>query len=402
MVKPGTARVGYWRLVAAGEPFRLLFPFGLAIGVFGVMLWPAFFAGWLEVYPSAAHAGIMIQGFLTCFVFGFLGTALPRLLDVPRITLFESSALAVTVILVTCLHATGQAVAADALFLLVLLGFLAELLLRIPFRRDVPPPGFVLVAMGLFSALTGATILFFASVISPSMRPPILLLGRLLMNQGYLLLPIMGIGAFLLPRFFGVPNRQSFPESLSVPPGWKPRALFAAACGFGVLVSFVLEAMEYSRAGYLLRALAILIYFVREVPFHQAGFGHGALAFGLRIALISIPLGYLLMAIWPEYRATFIHVVFVTGYSLLTLTVASRVVLGHSGQSHLFKAWLPSLLTMTALVSLAMLTRVSADWMGDRRSSHLAYAAAVWAIGALIWGFLILPAVRQGDEGETQ
>ncbi len=397
MVKSESAQAGYWRLVAAGEPFRLLFPVGLGIGVFGVMLWPAYFAGWLQFYPSAAHAGIMIQGFLTCFVFGFLGTALPRLLDVPRITLFEASALAGTLLLVTFLHATGQAAAADALFLLVLLGFLAELLMRIPFRQDTPPPGFVLVAMGLLSGLAGAAILFFASIISASARPPILMLGKLLLNQGYLLLPIMGIGAFLLPRFFGLPNRQSFPESLSPPPGWKPRALFAAACGSGVLFSFVLETMEYSRSGSLLRALAILVYFAREVPFHRAGIGHGAMAFGLRIALVSVPSGYFLMAIWPEYRATLIHVVFVTGFSLLAFIVASRVVLGHSGQSHLFKARLPSLLIMTALVTLAMLTRVSADWLGERRSSHLVYAAAVWVVGALIWGILILPFVRQTD-----
>lgn len=402
MMRSGSANTGYWELVAAGEPFRLMFPVGLGMGLFGVMLWPAYFAGWLENYPSAAHSGIMIQGFLTCFVFGFLGTALPRLLDVPRVTLNETFALAATVLIVVCLHAAGQTPTANALFFVVLLGFLAELLLRIPFRRDTPPPGFVLVAMGLFSALTGALTIFFVPVISASIQPPVLMLGKLFLNQGYLLLPIMGVGAFLLPRFFGLQNRQSFPESLSVPPGWKPRALFAAACGSGVLVSFVLEATGYSRTGFLLRALAILVYFAREVPFHRAGIGHGALAFGLRIALVSIPLGYFLMAIWPEYRDTFIHVVFVTGYSLLTLIVATRVVLGHSGQSHLFKAWLPSLLTMTALVSLAMLTRISADWLGERRSSHLVYAAAVWAVGALIWGILILPSVRQADREQSE
>jgi len=402
MVKPDAARPGYWSLVAAGEPFRLFFPVGLAAGVFGVMLWPAYYGGLLENYPATAHAGIMIQGFLTSYVFGFLGTALPRLLGVPRIALFESLTLAGLILLVTCLHATGQTVAADALFFLVLLGFLAELLLRIPFRRDTPPPSFLLVGMGLLSALTGAAILFTATIVSASVRPSILMLGKLLLDEGYLLLPIMGIGAFLLPRFFGLPNRQNFPESQLVPPGWKPRALFAAVCGVCVTVSFFLEAMGYHRMGCILRAAAILIYFLREIPFHRAGLGHGALALGLRIALVSIPSGYFLMAIWPENRATFIHVVFVTGYSLLTFIVASRVVLGHSGQSHLFKAWIPSLLVMTALVTLAMLTRVSADWLGERRSSHLAYAAVVWAIGAAIWGILILPSVRQADRQDTQ
>ncbi|MEI8310576.1 MAG: hypothetical protein WCH98_07465 [Verrucomicrobiota bacterium] len=33
---------GYWRLVAAGEPFRLLIPTGALIGLIGVMTWPLY------------------------------------------------------------------------------------------------------------------------------------------------------------------------------------------------------------------------------------------------------------------------------------------------------------------------------------------------------------------------
>ena len=33
---------GYIQLIAAGEPYRLLFPIGALIGIFGVMMWPLF------------------------------------------------------------------------------------------------------------------------------------------------------------------------------------------------------------------------------------------------------------------------------------------------------------------------------------------------------------------------
>jgi len=89
---------------------------------------------------------------------------------------------------------------------------------------------------------------------------------------------------------------------------------------------------------------------------------------------------------------------FISGFSLLVFIVASRVVLGHSGQSEKFRATLWSVLILTALVTLAMLTRVSADWMPAIQLSHYAYAAVAWAAGVLVWMIFILPGVRRKDE----
>ena len=162
--------------------------------------------------------------------------------------------------------------------------------------------------------------------------------------------------------------------------------------------SFILEAAGYPRAGCGLRAAALAGYFFREVPFHRARFGGGSLALGLRISLVSIPLGYVLMACWPGHSLALLHVVFITGFSLLTLTVASHVVLGHSGQSSKFPATIWPLLFVYALGSLAMLSRVSADWMPTGQMGHYAYAALAWGAGAALWGFWILPALKTAGE----
>jgi len=156
----------------------------------------------------------------------------------------------------------------------------------------------------------------------------------------------------------------------------------------------VLEAEGCLRWGYGSRAAAILLYCYREVPVHQAGFGGGTLALNIRIALISIPCGYVLMVCWPARAISFLHIVFITGFSLITLTVATRVILGHSGQSNLFRVSIRSLLFMASFVTVAMFTRVSADWMPALRMSHYAYAALVWIVGVIIWAVLILPGVR--------
>src|SRR5690606_37394351 len=126
----------------------------------------------------------------------------------------------VALISVTFAHSAGHAAWGDQLFLLTLAIFLFALGSRFLLRKDTPPPGFVLVGLGLLSALVGAAILSIGQVSSNFVSPAVAGFRKLLLYQGYLLLPSMGIGAFLLPRFFDLPNRQSFPESLALPPGW--------------------------------------------------------------------------------------------------------------------------------------------------------------------------------------
>jgi len=75
-------RPSFFSLCSA-EPFRIYFPLATLLGISGVSLWPLFFSGLHNFYPGPMHARLMIEGFLAGFVFGFLGTALPRLLSAP-------------------------------------------------------------------------------------------------------------------------------------------------------------------------------------------------------------------------------------------------------------------------------------------------------------------------------
>jgi len=394
---PGVSRPGYWKLVAAGEPYRLLFAVGACLGVFGVFLWPAYVWGLIDWYPGQIHARIMIEGFLSCFVIGFLGTAFPRLLGVRRFSMEESLSWTVALLAACGFHLAGNTLWGDYLFTLSFALLLGGLLARFRGRRDTPPPGFVLVLMGLLSAILGGAGQVAAQLWPEGIAPGLAAFSKLLLYQGFLLLPVMGIGAFLIPRFFGLPNRQDFPESRTLPPGWIWRAVLAACCGLLVVGSFALEAAGDVRLGLMARAFAIVLYFYQEVPVHRTRFNQGALALAMRLSLYSIPLGYALMAIWPDRQATFIHVVFISGFSLLTFTVASRVILGHSGRSPLFGKHLGSVYALAGLLALAMVTRVSADWLPHIRDSHLGYAAGAWLIGVLIWAARFLPCLRDED-----
>jgi len=388
---------GYISLIAAGEPFRLLFPIGTAIGILGVMMWPLYAWKITATYPGVAHSRIMMEGFLTCFVVGFLGTALPRLLGVPRIMLGETLGFAIALVSIAWLQFSGRTLWGDELFFFTLAWLVIVLVARTFLRKDTPPPAFLLVGMGILSALAGAAIQALAQIAPTSLSDTAGQFGRLLLNQGYILLPVMGIGAFIMPRFFDLPNRQSFPESPGLPPGWKSSAAFAFLCGAGVVASFYIEAVGGPRWGCALRASAVMLYFFREVPVYQAGFSGGTLALGLRVSLFAIPAGFILMAFSPSRIITFVHIVYITGFSLLTFIIASRVVLGHSGQSEKFKASLKPVLLMMALVTLAMLSRVTAGLMPAMAISHYAYAAVAWIAGVLVWAFTILPGIRTAD-----
>lgn len=361
----------------------------------GVALWPLFAWHKITIYPGLIHPRVMIEGFLTCFICGFLGTALPRLLDVTRFRLWETLLLAAGLVATTVFHLLGKTIAGDMSFLFTLTFLVGFLAVRFPSRKDNPPPAFVLVALGLTSGVAGTALQILLQTRS-TLPVWAATLGKLLLNQGFILLPIMGIGAFLLPRFFNLPTKQNFPESTSLPPGWGKRAVFALGAGLVVISGFFLEAFGQTRWGAALRFLAVLLFFYKEVPTHLAK-GGGSLSFALRVSLFSIPTGYLLIALRPERTFSFLHVLFITGFSLLTLTVASRVILGHSGQSSKFKLRLKSILALFWLLVLAMFTRVSADWMPAQQLAHYGYAALAWILGGLIWAIAILPSVRVAD-----
>ena len=155
--KPARAAAkGYWRLVAEGEPFRLLFPLGAAIGIFGVMMWPLFVWNITSAYPGVPHARIMVEGFLGCFVTGFLGTALPRLLGVPKVSIFETMGCGAALACTVWLQYSGRTMWGDLVFFCTIFTLVFLLGVRTLFRKDTPPPAFVLVAMGLLSALAGS------------------------------------------------------------------------------------------------------------------------------------------------------------------------------------------------------------------------------------------------------
>src|SRR5688572_12109121 len=214
---------------SAKEPFRIFFNQAIVAGVLGVAPWPLPFWGAMESYPGIPHVRVIVFGSFGGFIFGFLGTALPRMLSAEPLRAWHVLALLLLHAAMIVTYAIGKIMAGDIVLASVLLTFVNCVIPRARSRKDVPPPGFVLVALAFLAVFTGT----FLSILEHFREMPLfwIYFQRLLSSQGFLLLPILGIGPFILPRFFGMESSHDFPESPKTPPGWTRKALLALWTG---------------------------------------------------------------------------------------------------------------------------------------------------------------------------
>jgi uncharacterized protein involved in response to NO len=372
------------------EPFRLFFPVGLTLGIVGVSVWPLYYAGLITMYPATAHARLMIEGFMASFIIGFLGTAGPRITSTRHFSRGELITLLTLDLFSAGLHFGGSHRAGDILFIFCLASFLFVIGKRFVQRKDSPPPNFALVALGLLNGFAGALLLALFENKAYSVQYRI---GASLLEQGFVLLPILGVAPFLLGRLLDLPSVNELPESRALPPGWIAQAIFAAAIGLMVDLTLIAESIGVTAIAGWVRLATVLVYLIARMPRH----GRTFLGDCLRAGIATVVVGIGVETLWPQYRIGALHIVFVSGFSFIILTVAIRVVFGHSGNAHLFRKRLPFFIVVGALIFLAMLSRYVADLAPGARTVHLIAAAISWLIAVLIWMGKVIPKVAIAD-----
>ena len=196
------------------EPFRVFFPAAMLAGLIGVALWPLVLLGWTDQYPGPSHARLMVQGFFGGFIFGFLGTAMPRMVESRPFAARETFSLLALFLGNVLANTLGRNSLADGLFVAELALCVALLRGRCHSGRGLPPPSFGLVALA-FASGVGGTALHLAGQRWP-LGEPLELLARLLAYHAFVLLCVLGAGGFLLPRFLGLGLENRIPDGTTL------------------------------------------------------------------------------------------------------------------------------------------------------------------------------------------
>lgn len=366
------------------------------MGLLGVAQWPLYFGGHISNYPGLGHSRLMAFGFFGGFIAGFLGTAGPRMLSSKPLRPVELTVVLLLYFSVAGCHLAGRTVAGEiaAMVWLVCMGGIG--FSRFLRRGDMPPPGFALVPLAFLCALGGAAISIVETRVElhpfwPALRP-------LISFQGFLLLPMLGVGAYLLPQFLNLSNAHAFPESKSPPPGWMRQAIIALFVGLLVVATFFVEAGGWHRIAYVARFLTVGAYLFAQMPaLFTTRLKRDAVVFSIKLGLLCLPLGYLTLALFPEWRVAWLHLVLVGGLALIALAVATRVILGHSGRRDLLtgkKGWFIISLVM---MLFGMSSRMIGDFIPKILITHYNYGALCWGIGLLVWAWKVIPNVLTPD-----
>lgn len=375
--KTATTQTLVW---LGNEPYRLFFLSGILFSMAGVAMWPLFFSGHFPFYPGVSHARVMIEAFAGGFVVGFLGTAGPRMLAAPRIKPWELFILFSLHLASGVCHLCGLTIWGDRLFLALLTCFAISLGTRVIFfRKSLPPPAMLLAATGLICGIVGTAIWLTPAWLE---IPGIQRLAGLLLYQGFLLGPVMGVGIFLFPRLLG----GDFGE-----PATKRdvrRALIGMILAALILLtSFAVEVWVNPWIGQLMRGAAF-VFALSQVRWRrpEGAASPGTLANALRIWCLPLALlGLVGPALFPLQHIALEHLLFIGGFGLLCLIAGSRVLLGHSGSLELFaqSSWIARGIVFATV--LAAITRASANFMPKIIISHYEYAAWSWLLGVMLW-----------------
>lgn len=351
------------------NPYRLFFALG-TVGLFaGVFVWLVTGVN-SELYFGRMHAHYMMGIFLLSFVIGFLMTAIPRMSA-------SSSATETEIIaqLIPMLSAAFWGVFENderyfflslIISLLVLFRFCFSRIIKC---RHVVPDVFPMVIIGLLSGFSGAVLSFIGHSD----------IGSRLFYLNFVLCLCVGVGSKLIPMLL----RLNFMPSYRKEEFWVVGILLTAACFIEIYLA--------ENYGNLLRAGVITFVFFRYWRAWQLSAQSSSLSWGIRIAAVSMLAGTVGLWLFPDYRLEAIHLLYVSGFGLLTIMIASRVILAHGNHDLQleFGNWYIKL--PIGMIVFAAATRIAAAFIDGGYERHLAYAAFVFLTGCGLWSYFFIP-----------
>ena len=363
--------------ILRSEPYRVLFPLGVFLSWAGVAPWLLFAFGLTDQWLSVFHALTQVQCFLTCMAAGFLFTMIPRRTATRPATYWEVG-LAILAPLGTAVFAYRENWAVSQLFWAAGMATLLQFALR-RFRARTAkgrvPASFVWVLLALAMALISPVL---AGVGAAGGEERLWLhdVGRNMALQGVLASLVVGVGALILPHL----SRGDAPSEPTR--GARLRHLSA---GLVFAASFFVEQLVSAPLAHALRAFCTAAALIPAAKLWRAPTLSGLHRRLAWLAGWALPLGYALVAIFPEYRKALLHVVFIGSFGAMSLSIALHVALTHAGlgQSLDRRSWAVG--AFGGALCLALLARLLFDLDPPHLRFWLGIAASSFVLATLIW-----------------
>jgi len=380
------------------EPYRLLFPLGILMGMIGVGHWLAYAAGWTQSCSAFYHSSVQMQAYMSCFVFGFLLTAMPRFASAPHATLGELSVFTGLILAIPVFLGWGLWQVSEVCFIGLLLSLARFAVKRIKSRESSaggqPPLEFIWIPVAILHGLVGMGLLIAGQAkVLPAWAYSV---GKPMEEQGFLLAIVLGVGGFLAPRLMG---RHQVIQSAELENEREIRRIrinkitFHAVAGILLFLSFWLEGLGIKSAAYWLRALLVTAILVwnRTLPLPPK-------VPDLFVKLVWVSFGMVALGHWgiaffPQYRTAMLHLVLISGFSLMTFSVATMVTLSHAGEAAKLRQPLFILKVIGLGMAVTAAARVSAVFFPGNYFPILGFAAAVWLSAGIAWLCFVTPKI---------
>ncbi len=365
------------------EPYRLFFPLGVLLTWAGILHWLLLALGFLGEFKSVFHSLVQIQGFLGCFAVGFLFTAIPRRTGTEPPATWE--------IVVGVVCPVGTTVAAWYHKLAVSQVFWAALLVMLilfAFRRfrsstaeRRPPNSFVWVPMALLMGLSGTVFMVIYGIAEARGEAAWHWhqWGRLFILQGVFLGLIMGLGGMILPLI----------TCGDAPPDARPtdrwvRVLHVLTV-LALILTFAVEVYSDDSLAFALRGLLVLLVLLLGARIWRLPRKPGWHRWLVWLSAWAIPVGYLVAAAVPAHPQVGLHVVFITGFALMALSVGLHVSLAHGGRPDLVHGRPWQVPVFGLLILLAVVFRGLAASSPHQQNLWLGSAATMFLTATVVW-----------------
>jgi uncharacterized protein involved in response to NO len=374
--------------VAMGEPYRFFFPLGVVFALYGTLPWTLFALG-RSPYPGLLHRSSMIQGFELSFVAGFLLTAIPAFTHAGKCRPWELVTALALMLGFVAAAAAGAWAFAHAATTLLLLHLALAAARRIRGAKLAPPEEFAFVGLGLVLGIAGGVLQTGTAL--GAWQEPAPFFGARLLSLGTVLSLVLGLGGLLVPAFAGIRDPLVIPGIAG--PHERPgrRRLYGVLAAL-LLLAFAAEAIGEPRLGAITRAIPATVLGLLVWKLHRRPGRAGRFPWLLWSSGWLVLAGLWGAALLPErFTVAALHLTFIGGFGLLTLGIATRVVVGHGrypmSDEERVLSW-----AVVGAAALAVAVRFAGEPLGQR-FLWLGAAALLWTVAWLGWAAGAFPRI---------